>query len=144
MADFSAPAAKAGLLTLLAARASLDDVQQSWDDPLDSRADESIHLGGETNVDADWGPLGAGRLNEEFTFEVIVTVGRTGTDVRGTEERVWELVAEVVDACRDDKTLDGAVKLCRVSNARQQNVVAPEGSGWASQAVLTVNCRKQI
>ena len=144
MADFSAPAAKAGLLALLGARAALDDVQQTWDDPLDSRESESIHLGGETRIDTEWGPLGQGRLEEEFTFEVFVTVGRQGTDVQGTEERVWELVAEVMDTIRDDLTLNGAVKWCRVEGAAMQNLVAPEGSGWASQAVLTVNCRNRI
>lgn len=141
MTATSAPAAKAGLLTLLRARAALTGVQVEWAHPGQLIEPESVFLLG---VQSDEVPatLGQQRRDETYTLEVAVTVHRPGDDPQACEERAWALAAEVEAAVRGDRTLNGAVsEWAMVQGMTQQPFI--EGEGRVCEIVVRVECRSR-
>lgn len=137
MSASSAPAAKAGLLTLLAARAALNGVQQSWAHPGKNIESETIFLGRVRSTETA-AALGRQRRDEDYNIDVIVTVHQAGDDAQTVEERAWTLAGEVEQAVRADPTLNGAVNVRAVINSFDQDLYI-ESDGRVAEILMTVN-----
>ena len=90
----SIPLAKATLLSLLQARAGLAGVQCEWSHPGDKMARESMFFD-TTEMTEVSGQLGNGTRHESYTLHLWIVVHRSGDDGKATEERCWELAAEI-------------------------------------------------
>lgn len=114
MAASTAPTVKANLITQLEARNGLEGVSVRWAFPAKDdhwpRSKELIYLG-DTTSEQEWSSLGPTLPREEhYTLALVVIVNRDGDDPQATEERCWELVAEVEDQLRDDPQVNSAIQ----------------------------------
>lgn len=135
----SAPAAKAGLLALLAARPALSTVQRSWGHPGELIEKESVLLLG---VQSSEQPAQLGQLarDETYSLTVAVCVHQDGDDAQAVEQRAWALAAEVEAAVHDDRTLSGALTGWAGVTAMAQDAFIESG-GRTAEVVLTIECR---
>lgn len=113
MATSTIPALKAGLLSLLSARAGLSGVQVVYGAPLPNPGREFISLGG-TEGEQQTAALGRLRREEEYRLTIYASVLREGLDQQACTERAFELVEEIEDAVRADPTIGGAVRTALV------------------------------
>lgn len=103
------PTVKAALLAKF--RAATDPEQTDvWPSRTneDHQQAENVYLG-ETGGDRHWKTLGPGNIanqrEENYSVQVEVEVFREGTDIEGTEARLWEIVQALEQALAEDKTL---------------------------------------
>lgn len=115
-------AAKAGLVTLLEAHASLADVQVSYGWPGDDQAEaEVIFTADARTVEHAPSGLKSGRTHyrEKAQFDVIVLVVGVGSTAEEVETRALDLVEVVAQVVADNRTLGGV-----------SGVQAAKGTGW--------------
>ncbi len=151
MAYSSIPAAKAQLLTTLAARPALAGVLVAWGMPAEPPPQrEAIYILDAVNVQREWAQLGQLRIDESYTLRVLVEVYQEGEcvgrdDQRVCEERMWAIVAEVEQAIVADLTL--ASVLAGPGHAKPGPVdprCFPVHDGWVAEAPLQIQCRARI
>jgi hypothetical protein len=133
--------AKAAILTLLAARDALDDVQKRYSAPTeDSDITYSmIWLGEEVTSDDDWSQLGAQRRRVTFRIPFTIAALHTGDDPQATDALAWSYFDELIAALRSDPTLGGAVQQFDLITSR--NRVVPTGpQQWEASITGTVIC----
>lgn len=146
MATSTVPRAKAGILTLIAARAAISTVGQSWAHPGELIQDEAIFLGdtrfnSERTVSLKPAP---NTQDEEYVIPVVVSVRQEGDAAQTCEERMWTIVGEVETAIRNDKSLNAAsgVLWGQVVGKEPRNFI--ESQGRVSECVIDVAVRSRI
>jgi len=149
MATSSVPAAKAGLLTLLQANATLAPLYAvgavTWAHPGKHIQKEAVFLG--DAVFAEEQPMVGNRIHRErYTIPVWVSVLNEGDDAQAAEQRMWTLVGGVEAAVRADPTLGAAVNTLSavVANVGKQprNFIEPQGR--VSECQVSVVCEGNI
>lgn len=138
------PTAKAALKAAIESRDNVvsQGVVVRWGAP----TDESQWLGkhemiyfGRVDQAEEWGSLGGGRRDEDFTIDVVIQVHQLGDDEQETETRAWELRDEIEAALKADKTLGGAVShWVQIERTTQEN--EPLEDGWGVRLTVTVRC----
>lgn len=144
MAASTIPAAKAALLSALRGRSGLSGVVVEWAAPVrPSPQAEAIYVDDAIDVQREWISLGAQRLDETYALQVRVeTIAYgDGSDVRQTvEERLWELVAEIEQAVRDDLTLGGVLHGKGAKPDGVDPFTYPTDDGWIAHALVRIDC----
>lgn len=147
MAVSTVPAAKAALISQLQAWPALSGVTVDWGGPTSETdmAREHIWLG-RTRRSTEWAQLGAQRIHEEYTIDVMVQVvaKASRTSEQELEERLWALHSACEAAVRSDLSLGGVLGTCWADfdDAEQTNTPIPDG--WVVKASLPVRCRARI
>lgn len=141
------PAAKAGILALIKARPNLTAVQTGWSHPGQDISKESIFMGaarfsGEQTVALRAAPQ---YQDEDYTVPVWVDVLLEGDDAQAAETRMWQLVGEVEQAIRNDKTLGigpaGGILWAQVSGKTPDEYISDQGRGCRCWIAVTVKGR---
>jgi hypothetical protein len=125
MADSKLEAVTEKLQSVLKATESLKGIPILWGPPLgDDRPAEFVSVGfgpnGESgDAERDWGPIGAGQLDEELTIELAVEAsGFDGTDLKAAYTRSFAIAADVEAAIRKDMFLGNLVYQAKLSRWR--------------------------
>ena len=108
MSASSAPAAKASLLTILAADAGMNGVQLEYAHPGAAIQQEAVYFE-QTRLTETAGALGQQRRDEEYELDLVVSVAYDGDDPQACEERAWALVAIVENVLRPPTGPGGSV-----------------------------------
>lgn len=137
----SAPAVKAKLIQLLQARTGLAGVQVSWAHPGKNLERESIFFGRVRGTD-QWSGLGNHTRLEDYIADVVVMVVEPGTDAQATEERLWELYAEVETQLQENPTLGDTVNF-QVELSRFEQETYEEGDGYVCVLVAGLQAKNQ-
>lgn len=140
MASSTIPTAKAGILTLLAARPALASVQRVWAHPGQLIEKESIFF---LEALEEESPAAIGQLKREenYTIDLLVSVLQDGDDAKACEERAWALVAEVETALRAEPKPAAGVLWATVSAKRLNNFPGPESRTSEITVVISVKAR---
>jgi hypothetical protein len=114
MATSTVPAAKAGLLTLIQASATLTALQAAgaitWAHPGKHIQHEAIFMSDAVFTEEQ--PFVGNRIHRErYIIPVWVSVLDRGDDAQAAETRMWTLVGAVETAVRGDGTLGGVTNL---------------------------------
>lgn len=128
----TAPAAKAALKALFAARPGLSTVSVMWEVPTrEEQVRNEMLFFGNVTVDGSWQVMGGLRRDEEYSVALTLQVRREGDDPQATEERAWTLLDEVAAAIASDKYLGGLLhQAAALTSISQENVATPE-DWWA-------------
>lgn len=137
MASSTVPAVKRSLVTLLAARATLSQVQVSYGAPIRGTAREFIWVG-DVEGGQSFASLGVNHRDEEYAVKVVISVVREGNDQQSAETRCFDLMAELEDELRDTPQLATAGVLWSEVGDFQLEQLA---SDQAVEARLTVDVR---
>lgn len=144
MAYTTIPAAKAQILTTLAARAGLAGVLIEWGVPAKAPPNrEKVYVDDAVNVTREWAGLGQLRIDENYSLRVHVEVFGDGDDRRATEERMWAIVAEVEQAIVLDITLAGVLNWGAKPGSMNPQT-APTDDGWLAFVTLNFDCSARI
>lgn len=107
------PAVKAKLLTLFKAAVTAETEVWPARTNEDHQIGENVYLG-ETRGRREWRTIPAGLANsreESYTVTVEVEVYRQGTDIEGTEARMWVLAQALELAVANRPSLEGVPNL---------------------------------
>lgn len=142
----TAPAAKAAILALLAARPALASVDRRWGGPTEEEdvSEEMIWLG-DVVQEGFWRVLGGGYRHERYTIGLAVAVRKYGDDEQATELRAWVLLDEVAAALNTDPWLGGLLERepVAIESARQQNMLAGTQQ-WGALIVGQIRCEARF
>lgn len=145
MSASTAPAAKAQLLAMFAARDGLAGVHIDWAAPTKTEGytgGENVWLGDIDDMQT-WGAIARATLpkDEDYTIEFVAQAHREGDDPQATEERAWELVAEIEGALRADPSINGINNREAASLTRVKMTTRPaEPQGWLAKATGQITC----
>jgi hypothetical protein len=134
------PAAKGALYDALTAWA-WDGEQPDvlWGYPSETGAGSVFVCLGDTTFNSPAEYLADVRRQEAYTLQVICQVVNWGDDERETEERAWQLYANVIALLADEQDnpvrLEGAISHFADRTVRQRNVVSGPDQ-WLSQIVI--------
>jgi len=149
VATSTVPAAKAGLLALLQANATLAPLNTlgavTYAHPGKHIQKEAVFLG--DAVFAEEQPMVGNRIHRErYTIPVWVTVLNEGDDAKAAEERMWTLVGGVETAVRSDGTLGNATNVLSavVASPGKQPRSFIESQGRVSECQVSVVCEGNI
>ena len=101
MATSTIAAVKAALVSLLAARPGLHDVQVSYGPPLPNPGRELVWIG-EVEGEQQVAGLGNQASYENYGVKVIISVLREGGDAQSADERCFEIFAELENEVRQE------------------------------------------
>jgi hypothetical protein len=149
MADSALERVTEKLQKTLEAAAPLKGIPVIWGPPVgDDRPAEFVSVGfgpnGESgDAERNWGPIGAGQLEEDLTIELQVeSSGHDGTDLKGAYTRSFEIAADVEAAIRADITLGDLLLLpARLSRWRGRYFRADKVRGHRVFLTLTAQAR---
>lgn len=144
MAVSTIPTAKLRLLNAIVARPALAGVLVRWSVPASSQAQrDRIFVAEARNIDREWAGLGATRLEERYTVDIVCETFWQGDNAQSAEERLWTIVGEVDGAIRTDVTLAGLVIEAKPSMSDQELGPADEDN-WLARVTVHVDCRARI
>jgi hypothetical protein len=139
----TAPALKAKLRDVLAARVGLRDVKVSWGWPKAVRR-EMIVLGNVNESEQEYVVFRAGRKprEESYTLEVLVRVEQGTNDQEPVTLRAYAIAAELEDALRADFTVGGVVRTAEFESGDLEEL----GDDGVRLALLNVrvHCKARI
>lgn len=146
MADSTAPAVKAYLLSLFRQQAALTGVNVEWAAPIkdEDYTSDIIWLGDVDPYSQEFLNLGAGRVEEEYDIEITAQAYVAGNDPQFTEERAWTLRASIVTALRADKTLGGTVNKWTGPYPGAMSTRPASPNGWLALTTVRLTCRASI
>lgn len=139
------PAAKNALLAAIQARTALTTagvlIERGLPVKLPSE-NERIYVNNARDIEREWADLGAQRLEESYTIEVVVECYKAGDYQTETEDRLWALVYEVELAVRSDLTLAGTVRIARPDGSQEDTFATDDG--WVARTITRVACEARI
>lgn len=146
MADSTAPAAKAAILSLLNASADLTGVAISWAAPTkeDEYTEDMVWLGDVDPYNQEFVNLGGGKVDEEYDLEITAQAFLSGDDPQTTEERAWELRSAIVEILRADKTLSSTINKWSGPYPGAMTTRPATPNGWLAKTTVRLTCRASI
>jgi hypothetical protein len=150
MAVSTVPATKAKLVQLFQASASLGGatphVRVTWAAPTRDEEYQNDHVWlGRTRQVEEFRTLGAQRIDEEYTIDIVIQAYRSGNDEQAVETRWWVMREAVVAALRADLSLGGTVNGWVgpfPTDDVEPRPAAPKG--WLCKGTVSLTCRARI
>lgn len=136
------PAAKDALKAILNARSPLwDTVEVKNGGPTEGEDyDFDAFWFEPTDIPSDsWASLGAQRRRIEFRLGFVISVLRQGDDERDTEDQVWALYEDLLDAIKENPDLTQTVQKVNDIAGRQVNQPL-NTTTWQSAFVGSISC----
>jgi len=140
------PTVRAALVTLLAARPGLADVQVEYTHPGQELQGETIFLG-DSRGTAELATIRAGRRTrtETYTLDVWIEVNSDGPTAQTASERAWTLAGEVEDQLADDATLGLTQPFWAVIVEADQSVYVDDAKrGYVARIRVGIQCEARL
>jgi hypothetical protein len=143
MAASTVPACKQAILDLLKARPALNEVAITWGAPTETEdlAEEMVFFDDPVVRRPNWGPLGAGNIDEEYVLTLKVRNHFPDDDQAAAETRAWELVYEIEQSLRGQRP-GGLLK--PIDFDEQEYRTNPLSDGWFGEISIPLVCTARI